>query len=135
MKTSIHRQSENTEFAASVGNITDGPRAKVVRLSDYSLMGEGLHHHSLLLEASMSSVYEPDGVEFVHEDDGRVTARHLETGVASFGDTEAEALRHLADALDSHSGEGEDIDDPEAYLESLGIDVEIGEEGPPPWLE
>ncbi|PSQ93528.1 MAG: excinuclease ABC subunit C, partial [Proteobacteria bacterium SW_6_67_9] len=34
----------------------------------------------------------PDGVEFVHEDDGRVTARHVESGVASFGDTEAEAL-------------------------------------------
>jgi len=77
----------------------------------------------------------PDGVEFVHEDDGRVTARHVETGVASFGDTEAEALRQLADALDSHHGEGEPIDDPEAYLEDMGIDVEIGEAGTPPWLE
>ncbi len=77
----------------------------------------------------------PSGVEFVHEDDGRVTARHVESGVASFGDTEAEALRQLADALDSHFGDGESIDDPEAYLEDVGIDAEIGEEGPPPWLE
>jgi hypothetical protein len=77
----------------------------------------------------------PDGVHFVHEDDGRVTARHVESGVASFGETEAEALRQLADALDSHSGAGEEIDDPEAYLAERGIDVEIGNNGPPPWLE
>jgi hypothetical protein len=77
----------------------------------------------------------PAGVEFIHEDDGRVTARHVESGVASFGDTEVEALRQLADALDSHFGRGESIDDPEAYLEELGIDAEIGEDGPPPWLE
>lgn len=77
----------------------------------------------------------PAGVEFIHEDDGRVTARHIDTGVASFGDTEAEALRQLADALDSHVGDGEPIDDPQAYLEELGIDAEIGEVGPPPWLE
>jgi len=77
----------------------------------------------------------PAGVEFIHEDDGRVTARHVESGVASFGDTEVEALRQLADALDSHFGRGESIDDPEAYLEDLGIDAEIGEAGPPPWLE
>jgi hypothetical protein len=49
--------------------------------------------------------------EFVQEDDGRVTARHIDSGVASFGDTEAEALRQLADALDSHFGHGEMIDD------------------------
>ncbi|ESS10075.1 MAG: hypothetical protein A07HN63_00150 [uncultured archaeon A07HN63] len=77
----------------------------------------------------------PSDVEFVHEDDGRVTARHVESGVASFGDTEAEALRQLADALDSHFGDGETIDNPQAYLAELGIDVEIGEDGPPPWLE
>ncbi|PSQ08552.1 hypothetical protein BRC95_03225 [Halobacteriales archaeon QS_5_68_33] len=77
----------------------------------------------------------PSGVEFIHEEDGRVTARHVESGVTSFGDTEAEALRQLADALDSHFGEGEEIEDPDAYLEEMGIDVEIGSEGPPPWLE
>jgi len=44
------------------------------------------------------------GVVFIREDDGRVTARHIESGVASFGDTDAEALRGLADALESHFG-------------------------------
>jgi len=84
----------------------------------------------------MATVSEPPaGVEFVREDDGRVTARHVESGVASFGDTEAEALRQLADALDSHFGHGQEIDDPEAYLEDLDIDAEIGADGPPPWLE
>jgi len=67
-------------------------------------------------------------IEFVQEDDGRVTARHLASGVASFGDTEAEALRQLADALDSHFGNGEEIDDPQAYLEERDIDVEIDEQ-------
>jgi len=84
----------------------------------------------------MATVSEPPaGVEFVQEEDGRVTARHVESGVSSFGDTEAEALRELADALDSHFGHGEEIDDPEAFLEEQGIDVEIGESGKPPWLE
>ena len=71
------------------------------------------------------------GVEFIREDDGRVTARHTDSGVASFGDTESEALRQLADALDSHFGRGETIDDPDAYLAEMGIDVEIGESGRP----
>ena len=75
------------------------------------------------------------GVEFIREDDGRVTARHVESGVASFGETETEALRQLADALDAHFDAGEDVDDPEAYLARHGVAVETGEEGPPPWLE
>jgi len=50
-------------------------------------------------------------VMFIYEDDddesdGRVTARHIESDVASFGDTEAEALRELADALESDFGTG-----------------------------
>lgn len=45
---------------------------------------------------------DPTGVRFVVEDDGRLTAVDVESGVASFGDTKAEALRQLADALDSH---------------------------------
>lgn len=77
----------------------------------------------------------PTGVEFLYEEDGRVTARHVKSGVASFGDTESEALRELADALESHFGGGEEITEPNAYLEALGIDVEIGSEGDPPWLE
>ncbi|MFC6616338.1 MULTISPECIES: type II toxin-antitoxin system HicB family antitoxin [Halopenitus] len=86
----------------------------------------------------MATVADPPGrdkVEFIREDDGRVTARHVETGVASFGSTESDALRELADALESHRGEGTPIDDPEAYLEEQGIDAEIGEAGRPPWLE
>ncbi|PSQ39063.1 hypothetical protein BRD13_04745 [Halobacteriales archaeon SW_5_70_135] len=76
-----------------------------------------------------------DGVRFVHEDNGRVTAVHVETGVASFGDDEAAALRNLADALDSHFGAGDTIDDPAGYLEESSIEVEIGGEGSPPWLD
>lgn len=76
------------------------------------------------------------GVRFVREDDGRVTAVHVETGVASVGATEAEALRELADAIDSHRGEGDVIDDPGEYLEEeFGLDVEVGEDGDPPWME
>ena len=67
----------------------------------------------------MSAV--PAGVEFIREDDGCVTARHVESGVSSFGDTEAEALRELADALESHFGRGEEIDDPEAYPNSATV--------------
>ena len=77
----------------------------------------------------------PDGVEFVYEDDGRVMARHTSTGVASFGESESEALRPPVDAPDSHEGRGETIDDPDADLDELGIDIEIGSEGPPPWLD
>lgn len=64
-----------------------------------------------------------------------MTARHTATGVASFGESESEALRQLADALDSHQGAGEEIEDPDAYLDETGIDVDIGSEGPPPWLD
>jgi predicted RNase H-like HicB family nuclease len=73
------------------------------------------------------------GVEFVYEDDGRVTAKDIETGVASFGDDRAEALRMLADALDAHHGKGDSVDEDELAAE-LGLDEdEIGSEGRPPW--
>lgn len=61
-----------------------------------------------------------EGVEFIHEDDGSVTAKDLETGVASFGDTRAEALRMLAEALELHEGGGEPVSDDD--LRELGID-------------
>lgn len=77
----------------------------------------------------------PLGVEFIEEPDGRVTATHTETGVATFGETESEALRKLADAIDAHTGHGESIDDPEAYLAERGIDATIGADGDPPWLD
>lgn len=61
-----------------------------------------------------------EGVEFLHEDDGSITARDLETGIASFGESKAEALAMLADALSLESGEP--IDDEIAVLENLGVD-------------
>jgi len=61
-----------------------------------------------------------EGVEFVHEDDGSITARDKETGVASFGDTKAEALRMLAEALELHEGGGEPVTDED--LREMGVD-------------
>lgn len=61
-----------------------------------------------------------EGVEFVHEDDGRITARDTETGVASYGETKVEALRMLAEALELHEEGGEPVDD--ADLRELGLD-------------
>jgi len=61
-----------------------------------------------------------EGVEFIHEDDGSITARDKETGVASFGDSKAEALAMLAEALTLHEGGGEPVTD--ADLEEWGLD-------------
>lgn len=83
----------------------------------------------------MSTPEPPTEVEFLHEDDGRVTARHAETGVASFGETESEALRQLADALDAHFGRGESVDDPEQYLSGLGVEADVGDATGLPWSE
>jgi len=60
------------------------------------------------------------GVTFIYEDDGKITARDEETGVASFGDTKAEALRMLAEALELHAGGGEPVTDED--LEEFGLD-------------
>lgn len=54
-----------------------------------------------------------EGVEFIREDNGKITARDLETGVASFGETKTEALRMLAEALELHEGGGEPVTDEE----------------------
>lgn len=61
-----------------------------------------------------------EGVEFIHEDDGSLTAVDLETGVASFGDTKSEALAMLTEALELHEGGGEPVTDDD--LEALGLD-------------
>ena len=61
-----------------------------------------------------------EGVEFFHEEDGRITARDKETGVASYGDTKAKALRMLAEALELHEGNGEPVDDD--ALREFGLD-------------
>lgn len=79
---------------------------------------------------------EPDeeGVEFVHEDDGSITARDKETGVASFGDTKAEALRMLAEAIELHEGGGEPVDDDD--LREMGLDPdEAGNEELPEFMK
>ena len=60
-----------------------------------------------------------EGVEFIHEDDGSITARDIETGVASFGETKAEALRMLAEAIELHEG-GEPVT--EEDLEEWGLE-------------
>lgn len=63
-----------------------------------------------------------EGVEFIQEDDGSITARDKETGVASFGDTKAEALAMLAEALTLHEGGGNPVTDED--LEEWGLDPE-----------
>lgn len=76
-----------------------------------------------------------DGVTFTY-DDGLVTARDIETGVAASGSSKPIALARLADALRLHAGGGEPIEDEDAFLRELGIDPEeIDEdETPPAWL-
>lgn len=77
-----------------------------------------------------------EGVEFVHEDDGSVTARDLETGLARGGDTRAEALKNLAEVLALESGGGEPIEDPDAFLRELGVDPdETADEDLPEFLQ
>lgn len=75
-----------------------------------------------------------EGVEFIHEEGGRITARDLETGVASFGETKTEALHMLAEALELHDGGGEPVTD--EVLEEWGLDdVESGDEGLPEFMQ
>ncbi|WP_224450483.1 type II toxin-antitoxin system HicB family antitoxin [Haloprofundus salilacus] len=73
------------------------------------------------------------GVEFIYEDDGRVTAKDIETGVASFGDDRAEALRMLTDALDAYHGKAEPVDEDTLATELGLVEDELGSEGHPPW--
>jgi len=61
-----------------------------------------------------------EGVEFIHEDDGRITARDIETRVAAYGETKAEALAMLAEALELHAGGGEPVSDKD--LRKFGLD-------------
>ena len=79
-----------------------------------------------------------EGVEFIHEDDGSITARDIETGVASFGETKAQALSMLAEALALHTGEaGEPLTDDD--LRELGIDLDEVPDEPhvpsAPWFD
>jgi predicted RNase H-like HicB family nuclease len=63
---------------------------------------------------------ETGGVEFIFEEDGCVTARDTETGIASYGESKAEALRMLAEALEIHDGGGEPVSDDD--LREFGLD-------------
>lgn len=75
-----------------------------------------------------------EGVVFIHGDDGSITARDKETGVASFGDTKAEALSMLAEALTLHEGGGEPVTDED--LEEWGLDPEAkGDEELPKFMQ
>jgi hypothetical protein len=75
-----------------------------------------------------------EGVEFIHEDDGSITARDLETGLARGGDSKADALAQLAEVLALQEGKGEPIDDPDAFLEEIGVDVDSDADvETPPW--
>lgn len=64
-----------------------------------------------------------EGVEFTHED-GLVTALDLETGVAASGESKAEALSMLAEALELHEGGGEPIADADGFLAEIGVTPE-----------
>ena len=75
-----------------------------------------------------------EGVGFIYEDDGRITARDLETGVASYGEIKAEALVMLAEALSLHTGEGEPVSD--EILREFGLDPEnTGDESLPEFMQ
>lgn len=63
----------------------------------------------------------PNGVEFIVEEDGSITAKDRETGLARGGSSRAEALSQLAEVLTLHEGGGEPIDDPVSFLEDIGI--------------
>ena len=92
-----------------------------------------LDHLEIGMGATTDRAEDAEGVEFIHEEDGSITAVDLETNVASFGETKAEALAMLAEALALHHGEaGEPIEDETDILEDLGIDPdEISDEPEP----
>ena len=60
-------------------------------------------------------------VRFSYEEN-LVTAIDVETGVAASGESKAEALAELSDALALHEGEGEAIEDEDAFLREINID-------------
>jgi len=73
------------------------------------------------------------GVEFIREDDGSITAKDLETGLARGGETRAEALAQLAEVLALEEGGGEPIEDPDAFLRDLGINPDEQVADGTPW--
>lgn len=66
------------------------------------------------------------GVEYIYEDDGRITARDVESGIASDGQTKSEALAMLAEALELHAGGGEPVTDDD--LREFGLDPDTDDD-------
>lgn len=71
--------------------------------------------------ATESSETRAGEYEFNYQDDGTVTARHLETGIVASGTSYAEALLDLTDVLRADEHDAEPIEDPEAFLEDLDL--------------
>jgi predicted RNase H-like HicB family nuclease len=67
-------------------------------------------------------------IRLLENEDGWWTAVDRETGVASQGETREAALENLDEAVALHRGEGEPIEDEEAFLRDVGIDPEKVEE-------
>lgn len=77
---------------------------------------------------------DPAGIEFIREDDGTVTARDLETGLARGGDTRAQALTQLAEVLVLEGGDGEPIEDSDGFLRKIGVDSDTDDRELPDFL-
>ena len=77
---------------------------------------------------------DPDGIEFIREDDGTITARDRKTDLARGGDTRAEALTQLAEVLALEAGEGESIEDPDEFFQEIGVDPDADDKELPEFL-
>ena len=74
-------------------------------------------------------------IRFSYEEN-LVTAIDVETGVAASGESKADAVSELADALALHEGGGEEIEDEDTFLRETGIDSsDVTVEQTPPWCE
>ncbi|MCH7659246.1 MAG: hypothetical protein IH933_01230 [Euryarchaeota archaeon] len=81
--------------------------------------------------ASASRDRRSEGIEFIHEDDGSITARDIETGLARGGDTRAAALSQLAEVLALAENDDEPIEDPDEFLRTHDIEPTADVETPP----
>jgi len=71
-------------------------------------------------------------ITLIEEVEGGWSAVDEDFGVASCGDTREEALEMLDEAVALHQGEGEPIEDEEAFLEELGLDSDDVDDKPLP---
>ena len=77
----------------------------------------------------------PDGIEFIREDDGTITARDLETELARGGDTRVEALTQLAEVFALQAGDGEPIDNPDEFLQNICVNPTTDDKNLPDFLK